>query len=120
MSRALLAAVSLCFVACATGTAPPSPSKESAPSRSPAAVVDHSVVAKLRTRDRVVSIRAGASGARVTLATLDGDVLGSDLSLDELRTRDPMLYEVVTSSVAGLDASIEPRYRTSPKAVGDL
>ena len=73
--------------------------------RSPAPAAAHSaaapkVIARLVGREQTISIFATASGPRYTISTSVGRPLLVDLTLDELRRKDPTSYQQVTASHA--------------------
>jgi hypothetical protein len=69
----------------------------------------------LRTRDREVQLLASPTGLKVTVKAKSGNVVAERIDVDELRTLDPHLYEVVRSGVAVrpyLDATLDTPRRT--------
>jgi hypothetical protein len=70
----------------------------------------HPVFGKLEFRDRTVSFLATRDGLRVTLQEASGKVLAENVSIDELRNRDPFAYEACRSAVVQngyLDAALD-------------
>jgi len=64
----------------------------------------------LRTRDREVQLLASPTGLKVTVKAKSGNVVAERIDVDELRTLDPHLYEMVRSGVAVrpyLDATLD-------------
>ena len=61
----------------------------------------------------MVTFYSTSKGPRFTVSTLDGKVLGEQLSVEELRAQLPDVYESFKSSIAGghadLDASAPKR-----------
>ena len=92
----------LAFAAC-TGA---SPSSTYGPAASSAPAQGAPALAALQTRDRIVHLYGASHGARnegalvVTVHDDEGRLIADGLSLDELRTLDPFLYEACTSAVA--------------------
>jgi hypothetical protein len=73
---------------------------------------DRSVIGKLQTRDRAVTLLVARDGLHVTVEDPSGNVLARDVSVDDLRFLDGESYELFRSSVAsrsapGLDARLE-------------
>ena len=67
------------------------------------------VIGHLQSRDRKITFHAGADGARFTVRTIDGRVLATELSSDELSARHPELFKLYQDSVARpVDASLTP------------
>jgi hypothetical protein len=67
---------------------------------------DPPVIVTLETRQHVISIHVdGEQGREFTVATLDGRVLASRVTLVQLRRDFPKLHEAVESSIADLDCS---------------
>jgi hypothetical protein len=63
------------------------------------------VIARLVTHDSKVAIFASGSGGRdgelrVAIEKLDGTLVADGITLAELESRDPAIYQVVTSSFA--------------------
>jgi hypothetical protein len=74
------------------------------------------VFGQLRTRDQRVTLLTGPGGLHVTVQNESGVVVAEDISMDDLRQRDPSLYELCRSSVASnhyldarLDIPLRPR-----------
>jgi hypothetical protein len=67
------------------------------------------VIARLVTHDSKVAILGGGE-LRVAIEKMDGTLVADGLTLSELRTQDPEVYQVVTSSFAGsgyVDATLD-------------
>lgn len=66
-------------------------------------------IGSLRGRDHTVAFYSTPEGPRFTVSTVDGKVLGEQLSVEQLRAQLPKVYEEFKSSIAGpggyLDAS---------------
>ena len=92
-----------------------SPNKPAAPAAAavepatPADVGPGTPIGSLKGRDHTVAFYSTPEGPRFTVSTVDGKVLGEQLSVDQLRAQLPKIYEEFKSSVAGpggyLDAS---------------
>jgi hypothetical protein len=68
------------------------------------------VLGQLETRDEKATLLMSADGLRVTVHDGRGTLIAEDVKLDELRQKDPFLYEVCRSSVASnhyLDARLD-------------
>ena len=72
----------------------------------------------LKGRDHVLTFYSTLEGARFTVSTLDGKVLGEQMSVEELRAQLPDVYKAFKSSIAGTgtyqDASA-PRQSSPPQ-----
>ena len=79
------------------------------PTEAPPPATPKIAIATIKTRDGKVTLLGGGSELRVMLRDANGNVVADDASLDELRTRDPAAWLVVTRAVASkntyLDAS---------------
>lgn len=79
------------------------------PTEAPAPAAPKVAIATIKTRDGKVTLLGGGPDLRVMLRDVDGNVVADDASLDELRTRDPAAWIVVTRALAQngtyLDAS---------------
>jgi hypothetical protein len=71
------------------------------------------VIAQIVTHDSKVAILGRSSGRdlRVVVRKMDGTMVADGITLDDLRTRDPELYMVVTSAFASstgyVDATLD-------------
>lgn len=74
---------------------------------SPPATAQGVTIAQLVTHDSKVAILGGRGGGelRVVVRKTDGTLVADGVTLSELRTRDPEIYEVVTSSY--VDATLD-------------
>ena len=76
------------------------------------------------THDAKVSILSSAGDLRLVVRKADGAIVADGIPIDELRTTDPLLHTIVTSSVAKaspgtfLDATLEPTLRDPITASG--
>ena len=109
-------AIGLLGFGCSTAGAPSS----SGPASSEPAVTmtSRSLLGTLRTRDREVLLYASSSGMKVTVRAPNGALIADRVSLDELRTLDPHIYQLCRSGVATgggtyLDATLDTRMRGS-------
>lgn len=98
MNRASLLFV-LCLAACGGATATTTSS-----STSPEAKHSAPVIAALKTHDGKISIRGGGD-LRVVVRKDDGSVVADNVTLDELRTKDPETWAIVKSAVAKGDGA---------------
>ena len=64
------------------------------------------VLGHLQTVDRKITLYGGGDEVTFSVATLDGEVLGENLTLGQLRTRFPRLVQPVESGMADLDARL--------------
>jgi hypothetical protein len=77
------------------------------------------VLGQLRTRDQRVTLLTGSDGLHVTVQNGSGAIVAEDIAIDELRQRDPLLYDLCRSSVASnhyLDARLDVPRETRPRA----
>jgi hypothetical protein len=65
-----------------------------------AAASGHAAIAKLRFRDRTVTLFGGPDGLRARVERADGTLVAADVPLEDLRSIDPIAYEVCRSAVA--------------------
>ncbi len=69
------------------------------------------VIGVLQLRDERATLFAASDGLHVTVRDASGALLAQDVRVEDLRERDPFLYEVCRSSVAmnhSLDARVDP------------
>ena len=98
-----VSSLSLVALAACTGA---SPSSTYGPAASSAPAQGAPALAALQTRDRIVHLYGAPRGARTEGALVvsvhddEGRLIADGLSLEELRTLDPFLYEACTSAVA--------------------
>jgi hypothetical protein len=59
-----------------------------------------SVIGRLKTRDRVITITSGPDGPLYTIESKEGELIAPNLSGEELATRFPALYEKIEKSLA--------------------
>jgi hypothetical protein len=59
-----------------------------------------SIIGRLKTRDRVITITSGSDGPLYTIESKDGEMIATNLSGEELATRFPALYEKIEKSLA--------------------
>jgi hypothetical protein len=65
------------------------------------------VLGHLQSRNHKITLHASADGARFTVRALDGRVLATELSPEELSARHPELFRLYQDSVARpVDASL--------------
>ena len=64
------------------------------------------VIVHIRTRDHVVTVLSGGDGPRYALATADGRVLETGMSIEEFEARHPSIYDAYKSSITGGDAGL--------------
>jgi hypothetical protein len=57
-------------------------------------------IGRIQMRDRTITLHASSAGLRVTVQDEAGAVLAQDVAVDELRTVDPLSYDVCRSSTA--------------------
>ncbi len=69
-----------------------------------------SVIGRLKTRDKFITIRTGADGPLYTVKSKEGKTLAMDIPAAQLSARFPELKDVVERGIAGDDASLSPRY----------
>ena len=102
MKRAsfLFGLFAVCLLGCGGSTAASSTSSTSSPEAKPSAPI----IAALKTHDGKVSIRGGGE-LRVVVTKDDGTVVADNVSLDELRTKDPESWMLVKSAVAQGDGT---------------
>jgi hypothetical protein len=75
------------------------------------------VIVRLVGRDKVVTITAGRSGPLYSAATKGGELLATDLTLDELRQQRPDVYQFVfPATVARADDRVDGAGRPVPTA----
>jgi hypothetical protein len=97
------AAARLAAAVAVLSVAAPSCAGSAAPNEAPAAApssVRGVAIAGIQTRDGKVTVLGGGGDLRVVVERADGTLAMDGVSLDELRARDPVLYELVTSSYA--------------------
>jgi hypothetical protein len=94
MRRAILLTLLAASTGCSTGAAPVGP-----PAGPPVSSV-HPAFGKLRLRDRTITLRTSGGALLVTLQDSAGKVLAEDLSMEQLRDRDPFAFEACESSLA--------------------
>jgi hypothetical protein len=84
-------------------TAEPAPANASASG--------HVAIAKLRFRDRSVTLFGAPDGLRARVERADGTLVAADVPLEDLRSIDPIAYQVCRSAVASngeyLDARLD-------------
>jgi hypothetical protein len=86
-----------------------------ATTEAPIAATSQTSLGTLRTRDREVLLLASPTGLRVTVKAKSGEVVAERVDVDELRTLDPHLYDMVRSGVATrpyFDATLDTPLRT--------
>lgn len=123
IAGAVLACGAGCFSSAPRGHVPDhpvvvpvrSPDVQAGPARSSALPI---VI--LVFRDHTITVYAGETEPRYTIATSDGHVLAIELSAAELKDRHPDIYETYESSIAGsgvsLDASLgDPESSFAPR-----
>jgi hypothetical protein len=66
-------------------------------------------IGALETRDRKLLLFAAPDGLKVTLEDDSGAILAKEISLEELRDRDALLYELCRSAVAQNGAYLDAR-----------
>lgn len=93
MTRGLFLAGFSLFLACSHEAPPAEPSK--APARVSLATIE--------TRNGKVTLLGGREEIRVRLRDADGNVVAEEASLDELYTRDPATWLIVTRAIAGYE-----------------
>lgn len=59
-----------------------------------------SVIGRLKTRDRVITITSGPDGPLYTIESKEGELIAANLSGEELATRFPALYKKIEKSLA--------------------
>ena len=69
------------------------------------------VTGHLKTRDKLITIRAGSNGPLYTVESEDGTVLAVDLPAEDVSAKFPELKDVVERGVADW-AGIYPQYQT--------
>jgi hypothetical protein len=118
--------VALLFLGCSSSaglsaTVPPALST-SPPDSPPSAsgVTRLASLGRLQMKDRSVTLLASRDGVRFTVEDGAGVVLAREVSIDDLRRMEPLLYEVCQSAVvhnhAFLDARLDlPRRPESPR-----
>ncbi|MBX3191247.1 MAG: hypothetical protein KF819_29890 [Labilithrix sp.] len=67
------------------------------------------VLGKIVTQDAKVSIVGGRRDLRIVIHRHDGALVADGLSLAELRAREPALYVLVTSAVAGVSGEADAK-----------
>jgi hypothetical protein len=72
---------------------------------------DYPVIGHLKTRDKIITIKAGPEGALYTVEAGDGRILALNLPAEELYVKFPRLKDDLERGLAGEDASY--RYRKS-------
>jgi hypothetical protein len=103
MSRVLLLLVGGLFACSSSGL----PERSGA---APAAVpAPRATIGKLQMRDRSILLLASGAGLRVTVEDMAGTVLAEDVALDDLRTIDPVAYDVCRSSTASHQEQFDAR-----------
>jgi len=115
MTKLVLAGAALLVTAC-SGSAEQAPIVVTKP-----AVVDRAPIAALQTRDRTVRIYGGRD-LRVTVVDDRGQLVASDVTMEQLRAIDPLLYRMCTNAVAGrgdIDARVY-EHDIAPVTTGDL
>ena len=68
----------------------------------------------LKGREHLVTFYSTPIGPRFTVSTLDGKMLGEQLSVEELRAQLPDVYETVKSSIAQTGGHLDASARTEP------
>ncbi len=76
-----------------------------AASPSPAAITSPRAIAALRTRDHTVRVYSDGGSLRVTVLDDAGQLVADRITLEDLRTIDPFLYQACTNAVAAAGAS---------------
>ena len=75
----------------------------------PADVGPGTPIGSLKGRNHTVTFYSTPEGPRFTVSTVDGRVLGQQLSVDQLRAQLPQVYEEFKSSIAGLGGYLDAR-----------
>jgi hypothetical protein len=119
MRFTLFFALSLLAVACThapptEGTGGQSTASAAGPSApvTPATMTSRTkgtVIAVLETRDRKVSVLGTGGDVRIVVRQGDGAILADGITVDELRTLDPALHELMSTAVAGAGDGSTPR-----------
>ncbi len=68
-----------------------------------------SAIGAIETRDRKVLLFAASDGLRVTVEDESGAILAKEISVEELRDQDALLYELCRSAVAQNGAYLDAR-----------
>jgi hypothetical protein len=96
----------LCLVGCSSAAGSPSISGSIASVTS-----TRPVIGALETRDRMIMLFASPDGLRVTVRDGSGAVLAKEITIEQLRDQDTVLYELCRSAVASngtyLDARVD-------------
>ncbi len=103
---AVLVAVVICSVrGCQKPTAPQASPARAAPATQPRprGSADGPVIGYLKTRDKVVTIRAGAEGPLYTITSKDGQVLAANSPASALAADFPDLNGIVNEGIADVD-----------------
>jgi hypothetical protein len=80
-----------------------------------------SVLGVLQVRDQRVTLLASRDGLRVTVRDAVGAVVAENATIEELREKDPFVYEICRSSVASihdLDARLDHPERLQGRGLG--
>ena len=87
----LVVAVSVFSVACSTSSQ---------------AQDDRSLLLTLEGREHTIVISTGPDGPRYTMKSSTGHTVFSDLNINQIRERDPEVYERIDAAIADKDASL--------------
>lgn len=91
---------------------PPAPAVASAvKSDEPEAAVSGTPIGSLQGRKHTLTFYSTPEGPRFSVSTLDGDVLGEQMSVDQLRAQLPDVYETFKSSIAGTGGNMDASLR---------
>ncbi|MCB0404687.1 MAG: hypothetical protein KDD51_07850 [Bdellovibrionales bacterium] len=73
------------------------------------------IVGYLEKRGKIITFKAGVSGPILSVEEKGGKILAEDVSEEELKEKDPALYQLVKSAIASedpglfIDASVGPK-----------
>jgi hypothetical protein len=123
LMRSALSGLVLVLVGCTSGVGPSQPSSVGSPlpvaQADPPTVVEAPlpgarVFGQLRTRDRRVTLMTSQGGLRLTVQDKAGTVLARDVTVDDLAKSEPILHEVLRSSVATREPYLDARLYVPP------
>ncbi len=91
------------------------------PAASPSAEQESSgpIVSHLKTRDKLITIRAGSEGPMYTVKSEDETVLAADLPAEELYAKFPELKGAVERGIANW-AGLDPQYRSVDDSIESI
>ncbi len=69
------------------------------------------IIGYLKGREHTITLHSAVDGPRFTIATNDGKVLGSELTLEQVRAQLPDIYDSIKSNFAASSATMDASVR---------